>query len=76
MQAIYGFVLKYVLDFAFSKIQNYLKKNNKKQKSKTETKRQVARLKRAISEAYDGEKISEKQSKEIITSAKELMRNY
>lgn len=76
MNTILQFILKYALDFAFGKVQTWLSKKKKINKSKTETKQQVARLKRAISQAYDGDEVTNKQSKEIVESAKELMSNY
>jgi len=76
MQFILNFILKYILDFAFGKIQKYLSKSNKEKLSKTDTRKKVSRLKKAISNAYDGEEISRDQSKEIVDAAKDLMSNY
>jgi len=76
LNTILSFVLKYVLEFAWGKLQRYLSKNQKKQLTKTETRKQVARLKKAISNAYDGEPISKEQSREIVDAAKDLMSNY
>lgn len=76
MNAILQFVLKYVLEFAFGKLQNWISKKKKIDKHKAETKKQVAKLKAAIDKAYDGEEVSKEQSKEIVDAAKALMSDY
>jgi len=76
MTAIYTFVLKYVLDFIFGKVQTYFRTQSKKQESKNEIEIKVKRLNEAIKIAYDGEDITDEQSKEIISSARDLISSY
>lgn len=76
MNAILSFVLKYVLDFAFGKLQGYFKKMEKRQETKAAVNKKVSRVKKAVSQAYDGEDITKEQRKEIVDSVKDLITTY
>lgn len=76
MQAVYGFILKLVLEFAFKKAQAYFSKEADKIIEKVEVVKNVNTLNEAVKAAYNGEKITNDESRAIIDAARNLIQSY
>lgn len=76
MQAVYGFVLKYLLELVFKRVQKYFSKEADKIIGKVEVVKKVNDLNEAVKAAYNGEKITDDQSRKIIDAARILIQSY
>lgn len=76
MQAVYGYILKLVLEFAFKKAQAYFSKEGDKILSKLEAVQKADLLVAAVKEAYDGEELTDDQKDKIVSAAGNLIKSY